>query len=144
MILGQYVGRLEEKHRIAFPKKFRQSLGTRLIITKGIDKNLIVISAKDEAVLLEGTEGKPFIDRETRQIQRYLFGNAQYATLDKQGRFLLADYLRIYAGLEKEVIFVGVRQYVEIWDKKLWEEQQNKLSEKIIDISERVTKKDAE
>ncbi len=136
MLLGQYEGRIEQKHRIAFPKKFRQFIGKELLITKGIDQHLLILSAHDSNTLLEGTEGKPFTDKSTREVQRYLFGNASSVSLDSQGRFLLPDYLRQYAKLEKEVMFVGVRSYIEVWDKKLWEAHQKNLSEHIVTITE--------
>src|SRR5581483_7781541 len=141
MLLGQFEGRIEQKHRIAFPKKLRLVLGTKLIITKGLDENLIVISEKDIGFLLEGTKERPFKDRSTRRLQRFLFGNASEVTLDSQGRFLLPEHLIKFAHLEKDVIFVGVRSYVEVWDKKRWEEVQENTKE-IESIAAHLVKQD--
>lgn len=61
MLLGQYDGKLGEKNRIIFPKRLRDELGERLIITYGYEKSLIIVSEEGWRSLLEGTEGRPFI-----------------------------------------------------------------------------------
>lgn len=139
MVLSQYEGTVSEKKQVGFPKKFREVLGETLVITKGFDGHLVIVSSEKGETLLEGTEGKPFIDKNTREIQRFLLGNAVEVVLDKKGRFVLPEYLKTYAGIEKNVVFVGVKRYVELWDKKKWEEQQAYLSEQIPSITERLT-----
>lgn len=138
MVLSQYEATVSEKKQVGFPKKFREVLGETLVITKGFDGHLVIVSAEKGETLLEGTEGKPFIDKSTREIQRFLLGNAIEVDLDKKGRFVLPEYLKTYAGIEKDVVFVGVKRYVELWDKKKWEEQQAYLSEYIPSITERL------
>jgi len=138
MVIGQHEGILGEKKQIAFPKKFREILGDTLIITKGFDGHLIIVSKNHWETLLEGTEGKPFTNNESRQTQRFLLGNATEITLDGKGRFVLPDYLREYAGISKEVIFAGIKRFVEVWDKKRWVDAQQKLSENIISITEKL------
>ena len=67
-ILGQYVGKVGEKGRIAFPKKFKEALGDNLIITFGYENSLIIVSEEGWEALLEGTAGRPFIEADTRFI----------------------------------------------------------------------------
>ena len=78
MLIGQYDGKIGEKHQVALPKKFREELGDKLIITKGFENCLIVVSEENWKTLLEGTEGRPFIDKDARELQRFLLGNATY------------------------------------------------------------------
>lgn len=139
MLVGQFAGKISEKHQVAFPKRFREMLGNRLIITKGLDKCLIIVSEKNWETLLEGTEGKPFINKNSREVQRYILGNAAFAELDAKGRFILPDFLREYAQVSEEVIFAGIQRYVEMWDAKLWQEHQVSLIERISSISERLS-----
>lgn len=139
MLIGQYEGKIETKGRIAFPKKFREVLGDSLIITKGYENSLIIVSEKGWKALLEGTEGKPFIQSETRATQRFLLGGASNVELDNKGRFLLPLYLREFAKIKGEVIFLGLSRYVELWDKKSWTKYVEGLEKNIDKISQKLT-----
>src|SRR3989344_2917156 len=144
MLIGQYEGKLGAKGRIGFPKKFREILGDRLIITLGYENSLIVVSEKNWKSLLEGTEGKPFIQSETRETQRFLLGGASNVQLDSKGRFILPSYLRGFAKIENEVIFLGLSRYVEIWDKSRWIEYRGNLEKNIDRISQKLVDKETD
>jgi len=120
MLLGQIEGKLSKKHQVALPKEFREQLGETVIVTKGFNNYLQIVAKKSWRVLLEGTKDKPFTDQGTRDLQRYLFGNAVEVTLDKQGRMLIPEFLIGYGKLDKLVIFIGVERYVELWDKEVF------------------------
>src|SRR3972149_2245934 len=137
MLIGQYEGKIGAKGRIAFPKKFRTILGDRLIVTLGYENSLIVVSEENWKSLLEGTEGKPFIQSETRETQRFLLGGASNVELDSKGRFILPSYLRGFAEIENEVVFLGLSRYVEIWDKTRWLEYRENLEKNIDRISQK-------
>lgn len=140
MLLGQFEGKVGAKGRIAFPKKFRETLGDKLIVTQGYENSLIVVSEEGWKALLEGTEGKPFIQAETRETQRFLLGGASFLELDSKGRFVMPSYLREFAEVKDEVIFLGLSRYVEIWDKKRWESYRQNLEKNIDKISDRLVK----
>lgn len=142
MLIGQYEGKLGAKGRIAFPKKFRSELGDKLIITLGYENSLIVVSEANWKTLLSGTEGKPFIQSETRETQRFLLGGAVEVELDSKGRFILPVFLRQFAKIEGEVIFLGLSEYVEIWDKPSWDLYRKKLEGKIVRVSQRLIEKE--
>lgn len=139
MLIGQYDTKLSEKHQVALPKKFRDELGDKIITTKGFENCLIVVSQEGWKTLLEGTEGKPFTDKNTRELQRFLLGNATYAELDTKGRFVIPEFLREFAGIKNDIIFAGIQRFVEIWDKEAWEKHQKELSESIESIAERLS-----
>ncbi len=142
MLIGQYEGKIDIKNRIAFPKKFREFLGDKLIVTLGYENSLIVVSEKNWKALLEGTEGKPFIQSEARETQRFLLGGASSVELDSKGRFVLPSYLRDFGKIEDTVVFIGLSRYVEIWDKKRWEEYRGNLEKNIDKISQKLVEKD--
>lgn len=144
MLLGQYDGKIDDKGRTAFPKKFREVLGDKLIVTLGYENSLIVVSEENWKALLEGTEGKPFIQSETRETQRFLLGGASGVELDDKGRFVLPAYLREFAKVKDNVVFIGLSRYVEIWDKDRWLEYRKTLEKNIDTISERLVKKEDE
>ena len=142
MLIGQYEGKPGAKGRIAFPKKFREVLGDKLIITLGYENSLIVVSEENWKALLEGTEGKPFIQSETRETQRFLLGGASNVELDNKGRLIIPSYLREFAKIENDVVFLGLSRYVEIWDKALWLEYRQNLEKNIDRISQRLVKQE--
>jgi len=142
MLIGQYEGKLGAKGRIAFPKKFREVLGDKLIITLGYENSLIVVSEENWKALLEGTEGKPFIQSETRETQRFLLGGASSVELDNKGRLIIPGYLREFAKIENDVVFLGLSRYVEIWDKNLWLGYRQNLEKNIDRISQRLVGKE--
>jgi len=142
MLIGQYEGKLDLKSRIAFPKKFRETLGDNLIVTLGYENSLIVVSESNWKALLEGTEGKPFIQSEARETQRFLLGGATNIELDSKGRFILPGYLKEFGKINGDVVFLGLSRYVEIWDKQRWLEYRKTLEKNIDTISQRLVKQE--
>lgn len=142
MLLGQYEAIVGEKHRVAFPKKLREIIGEKLIITLGYENSLIIVSEEGWKALLEGTEGKPFIEKPARETQRYLLGGATFVELDNKGRFIIPDYLRRFAKIKTEVVFLGLSRYVELWDKEIWEAYRLDLEKNIDKISDKLIDKE--
>lgn len=140
MLIGQFSSRVGEKGRIAVPKRFRQTLGERIIVTYGFESSLIVVSEANWRSLLEGTEDKPFLMANARDTQRFLLGGASLAELDSQGRFVLPDYLRRFAEIKAEAVFVGLNKYAEIWDSERWAEYQVKIKKNIANVAENLVK----
>ena len=139
MLIGQYEATVSEKYQTAVPKKFREILGESLIITKGFEKCLLIVSSEHWKTLLEGTEGRPFTNRSTRELQRFLLGNATDIGLDTKGRFVIPEYLREFASIGNEIIFAGIERFVEVWDKKSWDIHQDDLSGNIETIAEKLS-----
>jgi MraZ protein len=142
MLIGQYEGKLTNKNQISFPKKFRDTLGSKLIITKGIEEYLIIVSEKEYKTLLEGTEGKPFINQDAREMQRFILGNAYETELDSKGRCVLPEFLRNFAHLKEDIVFAGIGRFVELWDKEDWKLEQTKVSQKVPSIAKRLSQQD--
>lgn len=143
MLIGQYHVKISPKGRTALPKRFREELGDNLVITVGYEKSLMLVSAKDWQSLVEATKDKPFILNSARDTNRFLLGEASEVELDEQGRFIIPSYLRDYAKVGEEVVFLGLSKYVEVWDQKAWEEYQKYLNENIGEIAEKLGKTDA-
>ena len=140
MLLGQFDSKIGTNGRAGFPKRFREVLGDKLIITQGFEKSLIVVSEEGWKALLEGTEGQPFTHSDARQTQRFLLGGAAFVELDEKGRFILPEHLRKYGELSEEVVFIGMSRFVELWDKKRWEEYNKELQGNINVITQRLSR----
>ncbi|OGH10542.1 MAG: hypothetical protein A2857_00450 [Candidatus Levybacteria bacterium RIFCSPHIGHO2_01_FULL_36_15] len=138
MLLGQFEVKVGEKSRIAFPKRFRENLGDKIIITYGFENSLMVVSEQNWKSLLEGTEDKPFLLSNARDTQRFLLGGAAMVELDAQGRFVLPEYLKEFGDIKEEVTFVGLYRYVEIWSSKKWLEHRDTIKKNISSVAEKL------
>ncbi len=139
MLIGQFQGKVSPKFQAAFPKKFREILGEKLIATLGFEQALLVVSESGWKELLEETENKSVTQGSARETKRFLLGGAAFIELDEKGRFILPDYLRKYAELGEEIVFLGQGTYVEIWDKKRWDAYSQELAKNISVIAEKLT-----
>lgn len=139
MLIGQYAVKVSKKFQTAFPKKFREVLGDKLIVTQGFEGALIVVSEQGWKVLLEDAQKRPLTQGGARDTKRFLLGGAAFVDLDDKGRFIIPEYLRTYAQLQEEIIFLGQDTYVEIWDKNNWEAYNKELMKNISVIAEKLS-----
>lgn len=117
---GEFKSTMDSKGRMNFPVKLREELGTSFFISKTIGERCIKVYSKaDWEALVESIRSMPQI--KTAGIQRFLFGSAFEIEPDKQGRALIPAPLREYAGLQTDVVIVGLEGRAEIWDKQKWE-----------------------
>ena len=123
MLGGEYRHTLDPKGRVSIPAKFRNELGNVFVVSKGIGEKCLFIFTLEEWQKIENKiRSLPLSDKNARQFTRYFVGGASECELDKQGRILLPAVLREFAGLEKEVVSVGVLKRIEIWDKNRWQD----------------------
>ena len=120
MLIGEYQHNLDAKGRIFVPAKFREDLGEGFLVTKGIGKCLFVFSKEEWNNFSEKLRQIPMTDTSSQSFIRMLFASACECDPDKQGRILLPSVLREFAGLEKDVVLVGVASRIEIWSKDRW------------------------
>lgn len=122
MFYGEYQHTVDPKGRVIIPSKFREGLGDKFIITKGLDSCLFVYSCTEWINLENKLKSLPFTDKDVRAFVRFFFAGANECEVDKQGRILIPQNLREYAGLNKDIYVIGVSTRVEIWDKQRYEE----------------------
>ena len=122
MFMGEYNHTIDAKGRLIIPSKFRDSLGDEFVVTKGLDGCLFVYDNKEWSAFEEKLKSLPLTNKDARQFVRFFLAGATLAEVDKQGRILVPANLREFAGLEKEVVLVGVASRVEIWSKTRWED----------------------
>jgi len=139
MLIGEYESKIGEKNRIAVPKKFRNELSEKLIVTRGYERCLILVDEKRWEELIKSIEVRPLLNASVRDLKRYLVGGAFEITLDNQGRFVVSSALKEFAEFESEVIFIGIDNWIEIWAKNKWLEKVEKLNKEIVDLAERLS-----
>jgi MraZ protein len=138
MFIGEYSHNIDAKGRIAIPAKFRNELSGGAIVTRGLDKCLFVFSSKDWEVLAQKLINLPLAQANSRAFVRLMLSGAADCELDGQGRILLPEYLRRYAGLKKEAIVAGLYNRIEIWDAAGWETYKEKTENSSEEIAEKM------
>jgi MraZ protein len=140
MLIGEYKSKLGEKKRVSLPKKFRDQLGNDLILTRGYEQALIVVNEKLwKKVATEVMEGS-FINKDIRDTSRFLVGSAKEISLDTQGRFVIPESLLEHSQIKDEVVFIGLVNWIEIWDKEKWNERLTYLKEHGEQIAQEISK----
>ncbi len=120
MLSGLNMVTMDAKGRIAFPAKLRESMGSRVIITRGLDGCLFVYSPEVFEKKAEKIMALPL--SKARTLQRTFMAWACECEINEQGKLLIPQVLRECAGLGKEIVAAGVLDRCEIWDKSRWEE----------------------
>lgn len=131
MFLGTYEHNLMGTGRLALPKKIRKALeGQRLIVRRGLEPCIVGFKESD---WIENTKQeilKPFFaDKEGRDQRRMIFADAEYAELDRQGRFVLSKSMVSHAKIKDKVTIIGAGDHFEIWDEKEWNEYKKRMGE---------------
>ncbi len=141
MFTGEYQHTLDGKGRVIIPSRLRDGLGDRFVVTRGLDQCLFVYPNSEWVRLEQKLKQLPFTKSDSRAFTRLFFSGAMEVEADKQGRILIPNNLREYAGIEKEVMFIGVSNRVEVWSEEAWKgyfdqanENYEELAEKLVDF----------
>ena len=136
MLSGEYRHSIDLKGRIIIPSRIRDEMGSRIVITRGLDGCLFGYNEKNWNQIMEKLNTLPFTKRDARNFTRFMTSGAITLEFDKQGRINIPNYLNEYANLSRDVVIVGVINRIEIWSKEKWEEFMNNNVESLSDISE--------
>ncbi|MCD6284181.1 division/cell wall cluster transcriptional repressor MraZ [bacterium] len=138
MFIGEHLHTIDSKKRIAIPSKFRKEIGRSIVITRGMDECLVVYPLEEWRILADKLSKLPISQREARRFARIVLGGAMKVKLDKLGRILIPDYLKEYAGLNKNVVITGLYNRLEIWDKRKWDTYRKKAEREVSSIAEKL------
>lgn len=139
MLIGEFAQKITSGSRVAIPAKLRSQLRGFLYLTQGYEGCLVLVDEERFNNLTQGVADKPFIRGDVRETTRFLLGNAYEIEVDEQGRFVLPNTLREYAQIKDETIFLGLKNWIEIWDKEKWLLHKKELEQKGAKIAERLT-----
>jgi MraZ protein len=125
LLTGTFNRVLDEKLRIAIPSRLRDALpcpsGGGLFVTPGTDNCLTLYAEAAFQRLGERLAQSPPTRQDVRAFSRLFYGQAQYVELDRQGRIRIPAELAMLAKLQKEIVLIGVQDYLEIWDLSAWQ-----------------------
>lgn len=138
MFIGEFQHSIDEKGRVAVPAKFRTRISGGAIITRGLDRCLFIFTNKDWEVFAQKLIKLPMAQANSRAFFRLMLSGASDAKLDSQGRILVPDYLRKYAGLGKSAKIIGVYNRMEVWDDQTWETYRERTEGSSDEIAEKM------
>lgn len=138
MFMGEHLHTLDGKGRLIMPAKFREELGERFVITRGMDSCLFVYPLAEWNSLEQKLKALPFTRSDARAFMRFFFSGASECEFDKQGRVLIPGNLRDHAGLQKDIVVIGVSSRVEIWSREVWEKYSEQTGVSFEDIAEKI------
>ncbi|GEK27965.1 division/cell wall cluster transcriptional repressor MraZ [Furfurilactobacillus siliginis] len=136
MFIGEFQHNVDDKGRLIIPAKFRNQLGDKLMVTRGLDGCLFGYAENDWNELVEKTQALSLTKKDARAFARFLFAGATECEFDKQGRINIPTPLRDHAKLAKACVIVGVSDRFEIWDADKWQDYNAATEANIDEISE--------
>jgi MraZ protein len=136
MFIGEYNHSLDDKGRMAIPTKFRAALKGGAVVTKGLDNCLFLYTKKEWSKIAERLAALPFNKANDRALARHFLAGAMDLEFDAQGRVMLPEYLRSFAGLAKKVVIAGLYSRLEIWDEAAWQAYKRKTDKSSNEIAE--------
>ncbi len=138
MLMGEFHHNIDEKSRLIIPSKFRNELGDRIVITKGLDKCLFVYSEPEWNKIMQKVSNLQFTKKNVRAFERTFIGGASLIEFDKQGRINITSPLVHYADINKECVIIGVNERLEIWSKEEFDKYMNINEESLEEITENI------
>lgn len=136
MFIGEYHHSIDDKGRLIIPAKFREELGIKFIITRGIENCLFVYSLESWEKIVNKLESLPFTKKDARAFIRFFLSGASEAEFDKQGRINITSPLISYANITKECIVIGTGDRLEIWSEESWNDFFTSAKDSMSDIAE--------
>lgn len=138
MFIGEYKHTIDDKGRLAIPVKCRGDLAYGAVVTRGLDTSLFLYPKEEWDKLAQKLASLPLGQSNSRAFARLMLAGAMDVEVDKQGRIVLPEYLRQYAGIKKQVILAGLYNRLELWDADTWEAYKTKTQSEVGDIAEKL------
>lgn len=140
MLLGEFVQKLDAKNRFTLPARHRPRFADGVVVTKGLDGCLQVFNKAGWDSFAESwLQRLDPLSREGRLVSRFVFAGASESELDGQGRVMIPQPLMEHAGLSRDIVVAGVRDFLEVWDLDAWKRVQTESEGSVEDVTERLS-----
>jgi MraZ protein len=129
---GEYTHGIDNKGRLILPARFREVAKEngieKFFVTRGLDRCIFMFTEQEWRLQENKFKNLSFTKQQARQFNRLFFSGAAEVAPDRQGRFIIPDYLKGFAGIKKDAIVIGVANRIEIWDTRTWQDVFTKTS----------------
>ena len=136
LFLGEFEHSIDDKSRLAVPARFRAALQDGLVITRGLDRCLVIWDTETWRTQAERVTALNQFQSDARRLQRHFFSGAVTAQADKLGRVVIPQFLREYAQLEAEVVVVGLADRIEVWSRTAWHRERSEAEQSSAQLAE--------
>lgn len=140
MLLGNVTTKLDEKGRLAIPKRFRDELTAELVISRWYENCLLITPKKQWRAMVSRLTGGELATLGARDTDRFLLAGSFEIRLDKQGRFVIPPEAREYAKIVEDVVCAGLGDKLEVWDKGVWQGREKMIIEQAAEQVEKLYK----
>lgn len=123
MFFGTHNLSLDDKNRMRLPAKFRAKIGDDFVLCLGTDGCLFVMSEKEFEAFISKIDSVPLSAHEKQNAIRAITSRVFIPEEDAQGRFVLPSELKKAAVINKKIVFMGVRNRIEIWSAEAYDER---------------------
>ncbi len=138
MLIGEYTHNIDAKKRLSLPSKWREELGKKLVVTRGLDNCLFVYPLKEWEKITLKIGQLPLGQADTRGFNRFFLSGAVEVEVDTVGRILVPDFLKEFAGLNAKVVLAGIHDRVEMWDENRWITYKQKIESQADEFAEKL------
>jgi len=132
LFYGEHIHGIDNKGRLILPARMREIARENNIekfyVTRGLDRCIFMFSDHEWQLQEQKFKGLSFTKQEARNFNRIFFSGASEVLPDRQGRFIIPDYLKTFAGIKKDTVVIGVSNRIEIWDTATWQAFFNRTS----------------
>jgi MraZ protein len=136
---GHFEHTLDAKNRLSIPTRFRTAFSSGTVLAKTPEPCVAIWTPEtNEAIIERALSGLNPMGAEYRKASRFFQGNSFEVDLDASGRVTLPSALIAHAGIEKDVVVVGVGDHLEVWARQRWQEEQEALDAEIGEVTERL------
>ena len=139
LFLGEFEHSIDDKSRLAVPARFRPALEDGLVITRGLDRCLVIWDSESWRVQAERVRTLNPWQGDVRRMQRHFFSGAVPAQPDKLGRVIIPQFLRAYAQIDTEVVVVGLADRIEVWAQDAWQHERSEAERDGAELAEHLS-----
>ena len=126
---GCFTHAIDAKNRVSIPRKILDTLrtlqsGDLVYVTVGLDHCLFLYTKQGFSEIGGLVEGSSLGEEGNRDFQRNFYSSAEKCSVDRNGRLLLPESLKLLVGIDDRVVFAGVGRRVELWKPEEWASRQ--------------------
>src|SRR6266700_583749 len=142
LFLGEFEHSIDDKSRLAVPARFRAALEDGLVITRGLDRCLVIYDTESWRTMAVRVRTLNAWQGDARRLQRHFFSGAVPAQPDKLGRVVIPQFLREYAQIETDVVVVGLADRIEVWSQTEWQRERTEAERGGAELAEHLASRE--
>ena len=138
MLIGEYSHSFDDKNRLSLPAKFRQEMGKKVVLARGLDNSVTIFTVKEWGKIAEKLSNSSMLQVDNRNFNRFMFSGAVEVVVDSIGRVLVPDFLKEWGKLGAKVAIIGIQNRAEIWNESIWRERKVEVEKQADALAEKL------